>query len=253
MLVFNKKRQYEKLLENGFEAFPNVRDLTILCQQWIKLYNCNDKDLIFRMTDFCNTWSKEFNSAKAETVMLKALKNARTQEDKEFYCPEIRFYEEEVSVLRSIKNREHQKVYFVICCIAKWQEKDSVFLNSKSFVRLEDIFKYCGINTTKVEQRKIIHDLTTSGLLKFELPPITPMLQCRIVNIKNEGNIVHSFTINDDMVLELPNMVGDKCERCGKMFIKAVHNQKYCQNCAKIVKNEQNKGYLKKKLGKQQL
>ncbi|MCK9576898.1 MAG: hypothetical protein M0R51_13425 [Clostridia bacterium] len=242
MLIFNNKTQYDNLMANGFEKYPNKRDLIILCQQWIG-NGTPKKDLKDNMADFCYKWNSQFNSAKSESLFLNVLK---TLDNVEKSPPQFQFatnivvFQSEVDRILELKDKNLQKIAFIIICLAKWRNANFIYLNSESTIKLKDIFNFAGIKSTGKEQNLMLYKLNSCGFTNVQLKPL---LKYIIPSIITEGDIALNFEIDENMIKHWIKLAYPHCERCGCEIIKQSNKQKYCKECAKIVLKEQKLNY----------
>jgi hypothetical protein len=254
MLIFSNENQYNNLIKNGFEKFPNKRDLTILCEFWTKK-GVKFDNLLESMISFCKKWNQQFNYVKSENLLLGVLNSFQKflkYNDKFEFNSKIYIFQEEIDEIKKIKDVKLQKIAFIMVCLAKWRcsnideyNKAFIYLNSSSSIKLKDIFAYAKVKATSKEQENSLHELNSIGFINVQLKPL---LKYFIPEIKKSGKIILSFDINDNMIDNWLNITLPHCQKCGKPFEKNGNKQKYCKECAKIIKNEQNKAYLK--LGK---
>lgn len=245
MLIFDEKKHCEHLLANGFEKYPNKRDLTLLCEYWLSNGNSFDS-LKSMMIDFCFTWNNQFSPAQNENLILSVLDNIKKVNEygKTFENNKnIIFYKPELDVLLGIKDKYMQRVLFIMISLAKWRNANYIYLNSGSSIKLKDIFSFARIKCTKKEQTMYLHKLNVAGYTDVQLKPLLKIFMPCIVN---EGNPILTFCISNEMLDELLNITLPHCEICQKPFEKQGNKQKYCKACAKMIKNQQNKSYLQK-------
>jgi len=242
MLIFNEKTQYYNLIENGFEKYPNKRDLIILCNQWLK--NGIEKDnLKKRMVEFCCECNSQFNYAKNEKLLLDVLKNIENigNEISAFeFSTNIVFFKSEIDKIKELKSKNLQKIAFIMICLAKWRNANFIYLNSESTIKLKDIFKFAGIKATGIEQERTLYELNSCGFTDVQLKPI---LKYIIPAILFEGEIILNFEIDENMISHWIKFAYPHCERCGCEIIKQSNKQKYCKECAKLILKEQKLNY----------
>lgn len=242
MLIFNEKTQYDNLIENGFEKYPNKRDLIILCKQWLK--DGEDKiNLKNQMVDFCIKWNSQFNYVKNENLLLgviKKIENIENETNVFQFSTNIVLFDEEIERIKKLENKKLQKIAFVMICLAKWRNANFIYLNSESTIKLKDVFKYAGIKATGIEQELTLNELNSCGFTDIQLRPI---LKYIIPSIIFEGEIALSFEINENMISNWIKIAYPHCKRCGCEIIKRSNKQKYCKECAKIVLKEQKLNY----------
>lgn len=243
MLIFDNSKHYELLLSKGFEKYPNKRDLMILCEEWIK-QGSQFEELQNKMVKFCAEWNSQFNEVKSEGLIktvLNGIKN-ELEKGKSFeFSRNLVVYKSELDTILSLADKKEQKILFIMICLAKWRNANYIYLNSDSSIKLRDIFSLAQVKGTKKEQFAILHDLNTAHYISTQLRPI---LKCVIPCIAKDGEVALQFEVGDTMITNFLNVIMPHCCRCGKPFEKHNNKQKYCKECAKLVKQEQNKTYL---------
>jgi hypothetical protein len=231
MLIFNEKDQYKNLLDNGFKKFINIRDLSILAREWYR--QGYDKEHIKnKVIAFCKSKNKDFNEIKYQDKIIKALENL----DRDIFPIKIiKFSLNELNNIKKIKDINAQKVLFVLYCLAKWRDKNWLYINCESKTEIKEIFLLANLNLNKKIKLDILNKLYKYNYINILL---RPLLKCEINNFDNEINEpILEFEINNDMILYYDKWIGKKiitCMRCGKLTRVKSNRQKYCDNCSKI-------------------
>lgn len=246
MLVFDEKEHYSKLMQHGFEKYPNKRDLVILCREWAAS-GLEANVLKENLVDFCVKFNPQFNYAKMETVILKVV-NQVMQELKKppifNFNKNIVLYTKEVNDILAINNKNLQKLAFILTCLAKWRNANYVYLNSLSSIKLREVFQFAKIKATAKEQYQYLHELNSIGFLDVQLKPL---LKFFIKSIVNDGQKKLQFKISSNMIDNWLEITCPKCERCGAPFERITNNQKYCRLCAKKIKSERELDRIRRK------
>lgn len=233
MLIFDEKQHFEDLEKNGFEKYPNKRDLTCLCFGWVS-QGARIEDLKFLMSNFCKQWNIKFNYAKSESLLLEVIdsfKNNQENEIRKHFNSRILVYDSEIKIIKKLSGKKNQKVAFSLLCLAKWRNSNYVYLNDSSSIHLKDVFSLVGLKDTSKNMSLILHSLNEQGFLDVQLKPI---MKCFIPCIATEGERCLEFNITENSIKEnLLSIVGCECEYCGKLFEKIKNNQKYCSECGK--------------------
>ena len=245
MLVFDTNKQYNKLMEFGFEKYPNRRDLLILCKEWIK-EDSNFDTLLESMKNFCQKWNSQFNYAKSESLFLSVI----NQIQKEQICgvsfefnSNIKIYKTEIDEINELKDLSLMKVAFIIICLAKWRNVNYIYINTGSSIKVKDIFNLAGIKETGKHQQEILHKLNDIGFIDVQL---RPLLKVFVPCIVDNEEVALEFNVCDSMIDYFLEYILPHCERCGKAYEKHNNKQKYCPECAKEVAREQKLTYWNK-------
>ena len=245
MLVFDTNKQYNKLICNGFEKYPNRRDLIILCKEWLN--NGTDiSQLKQKMIEFCEKWNTQFNYAKYEQLFLNVISHIKKEQENGVafeFNSNIKIYKKELASIKGFEKLELQKIAFIILCLAKWRNANYIYLNSGSSIKLKDIFTLSNIKCTKKEQMDYLYQLNLLGFIDVQLKPL---LKVFIPCMQNDDELEFEFKISDNMINEYIEHTLPHCEKCGNIFEKKNNKQKYCCECAKIVLREQKLKYWNK-------
>lgn len=235
MIIFNYSEHCDILERKGFEKFSNIRDLMILAQG--KLEKGIDKEKIREeLLDFCKEKDKNFNllreNKKIDCVLQK--NNKRLRELKEV----VYFTQNEIDFLKSLGNYDEQKFLFVLMVLCKAYSMDSVYLNSKSPVKIKDILEVAKINCSVGKGEMILHELYAKKALS-----VLPNLKYTISNLdlanEESGFLKVKPSVNCIEDYEVFCGKGIFCQTCGTFVRKRSNNTKYCPTCAKENKKQQ--------------
>lgn len=246
MLVFNNDEHFCKIMENGFEKYPNKRDLMILCEKWLE-NGAEFADLKGKMVEFCIKWNSQFNYAKSENLLLrvlKALEEKQCSENGFKFEKNIKIYQNELDEIQKLPTYKMQKVAFVMICLAKWRNVNFLYFNNQNSLKLKDVFSLANVKCTGKEQNLYLYDLKCADFIDIQM---RPLLKCFYPCICDSGEGVIQFEIDENLLRHWENYALPHCVKCGKPFEKGSNRQKYCKICAKKVKNEQNRGYILQK------
>lgn len=241
MIIFNEEQQYNNLQKNGFEKFINLRDLIILARRFRICYD--DDDFIRKqIIDFCNKKTIDFNEVKYAEKIDDAI--ALSKKDS-VIIKDIFFDRREIDfICDNALNIQEQKMLFLICALAKWQNHGYIYLNSDSLIQpkdLRDLFKTAILES---ECLNILFELRKKNKIDVDLTPLLKISVCHNIKDKTDKDAVLSFIPNEDMIFEFQRLKGDKifaCDDCGRLF-KPSHKARYakwCTACAR--KNHKHK------------
>ena len=137
-----------------------------------------------------------------------------------------------------------QRVAFTMISLAKWRNANYLYFNSAGSLKLKDVFNLAGVKCTGKEQNLYLYHLKCQDFIDMQM---RPLLKCFYPCIEQDGELLFEYKIGDDLVTHWEKFALPHCERCGTPFEKQSNRQKYCKNCARLVKNEQNRGYILQK------
>lgn len=243
MIVLNEKQYVEQLLAKGFPSRISKRDLILLAKHW-REEGLSDKQNYDKIVVFCKKWSKKFVEARYQTAILDAItKSAPADEPAAVKVRRdfIEFSGTELAALAEL-GRPHSDLLFVMMCVCKIYDRDNIWVNSKSKIKLNELCKLAGLQLPNYRQEELLRDMIVEGAITQCFPNL---LQLKITLLdKNEP--VLSFAPSEDMAREwkmwfLKNYT--ECAVCGTAVRRTNNKVKYCSSCALEVAARQRREY----------
>ena len=241
MIILNYKERYSEIKENGFGKFPNTRDMQIV-SMIEREKGMSEDDIVSLLSDMCK---KSVDTSSFRLVMKKILKVSReTKKNLRELSNEIIFSKSEIKSIKTLKNYEEQKLLYVLMCICKIYGTDSIFLNSKSPVKLKEVLSMAKISVSVRKGEDMLHSLFVNGLVSV-LPNLKYTINCINYDIDDVAFVAKA---SENMIedFDVYNGLGIRCQCCGKYVRKRSNNTKYCTECAKKMKAESDKKRVKK-------
>lgn len=237
MIVLNYNEQFENIIKNGFEKFPNHRDMLILAYKW-KEQGKTQQSIKDMLLDFCNKQNNQFCQVKYENTINEIL--IQIQEKQKEIPQNIYFTQNEIDKLNTIDNYNNKKVMFIIMSLIKIKGGDCIYLTSSSTIKQKDIFELANINCSMRNQDLILHELYACGAINVSLKPL---LKITSDWISNDCLKKYSFSPNNNLILQYELITGKAiyCECCGIIVHKQNNKMKYCKDCAKKINIEKTK------------
>lgn len=241
MIIFSQRKQYENLIKNGFEKYPNFRDLMILAKEWFFVERFDKKDIKDRLNYFCKEKIDNFDELKSINLIEKVMNKLDCVQNYTELPEKLIFYKGEIDEILKINNKDWQKLIYIFCCLSKLKRSDGIYLNSNNSMKLCDIFELAQVKLSKSKQDLILYKLYKEGFLSVDL---RPLLKYHPSCLKYGGEIDFEIYPSKDLILELQKRNGTiliKCERCGKLVPKTNNRMKYCKECSKKINIEKTK------------
>ena len=235
MIIFSEDEHYNNLMQNGFEKYPNKRDLIILCKRWLDT-GYTIAELKGKIIEYCKMFYSEFSPVKSENLINSVITTLESGELPNYFnSAEIILYSSEIERIKRIPDKDSQKIAFIILCLAKWNNSTCIYLNTKSLIKISDIFNLSQLKCTKKIQYNILKSLSDNQFIDIKMKPL---LMCEIPILKNEssGDSI-KVVMNDNIIQVWYDLIYPHCCMCGKGFEKKSNSQKYCKKCAIQIKN----------------
>lgn len=247
MIIFNQRAQYENLIKNGFEKYPNFRDLMIIAKELKFVKKMEQMAIKKEIIAFCKSKIPDFDANNYKSLINKVMNKIKITENYTEIPEKLTFFKEEISSIADIPNEEYQKLIFIFCCLSKLKKSDGIYLNSGNSIKLSDIFDLSKIKKTKKEQEKYLFKLKKEGLLTVDL---RPLLKFHPTLLKMSGEVALEIVPSSEIISELCKFTGKPktiCQCCGKEIYKMSNRTKYCPECARRIHIEKTNSKKKQK------
>ena len=238
MIVYNQREQYNNLIANGFEKWPNFRDLMIIAKELKFKEELDFDEISYRLITFCEQKSPNFDAKIRDELVKKVIERLKKTENYTELPEKIAFFKDECEEIRKIGNKDWQKLIYIFCCLSKLKKSDGIYLNSSNSMKLSDIFNLANIKTPQKRQEYVLYEMRKANLLSVDLKP---MLKFHPLCLKSEGEIQLEFSPSANMLEYLYHFNGSptfNCQICGKLVVRTNNRGKYCKECGNRLKEE---------------
>jgi|GEM_PF-6999448 len=256
---------YAKNMEHvGFRnGCINIRELCVYAK-WLKYIGKNDMQIKYDLIEFSKRYDKNFNEIIHARILKTALSN--TKKNTLRVPIETNITQNELYVINAMPTLEHRKILFTMLVIAKYMKNNNTTIYSKKqkekieekkakkieeFKKdgriykeeyfcnqsIKDIMEQACVRVSTKERTEIMHELTMLGALET-----TQFGTSRIPFIDHKG--ISAIKVCDYKTIGLqyerhenPKSI-IKCDICGVLSIRKSKKHKYCINCAKNIKLE---------------
>ena len=153
-----------------------------------------------------------------------------------YYLNSIRITKKEMDIIEAQNNLRHEKILFVLLCMAKQQKVAYGFDNGLVSYSLTDLFKTARVSVPVDEREEVLHELLKVGLIGL---PVKNDTKCLFVNFVDDTEDDVVFELNEQDCGELAYSYlyfTDKakvfrCEKCGKLIKQSRKFGNICKGC----------------------
>lgn len=251
-MIFYEKERAEFILKNGFSSFMSSGDL-ILLAKYFKSIGKNNPQTRKSLLDFCYKYNPEFNEVLSKKSIDYAMKISQNYKLRERF--DVPIFQNELDIIRKLKNFKKEKILFVMLVIAKYfklnpsikKEKiDEKYINNFYIgYKMTEILKIAKINISKKERNNIVHELYLGGYIS---PTLRGSYQILFAESEGEQSILVDNL--DDIVSFYPMY----CSSCGKPLSVVAKRHSLCEECyaesRKTTYRESSKKYYRKNLNR---
>lgn len=190
------------------------------------------------------SWLERHHDIFSEQGYSKIISDCiRKSVKKPFYHVDvIKITKKEMDIITSQDNLRHEKILFVLLCMAKMQRVSYGFDNGLISYNITDVFKTARVSVPVDERENILHKLLKLDLIGL---PFKNDTKCLFVKFMDESE--------EDVVLELNEQdCGElayaylkytgkakvsRCSRCGKLIKQSKKFGDMCKGCQEVNSN----------------
>lgn len=147
-----------------------------------------------------------------------------------YYVESIKITKKEMDIIKEQSNLRHEKILFVLLCMAKVQRVAYGFDNGLITYNITELFKAARVSVPVDERENILHEFLKLGLIGL---PFKNDTKCLFIKFVDEEE--------DDVELELSEQ---DCGELAYAYLKHTEQSKIarCAKCGKLIKKSQKFG-----------
>ena len=249
-VVLNETKQAEYIIEKGEVGTKPTSTLFLLGKYYRQKEKLDKDQTVNKLNEFMVKNYKNYNSALWEEGIEDIAKKANKYPLREIDSIKITQYElNKIAELHDIK---YEKLLFTMLCYAKLYNTISENNNGRVNTDIQELYRVARV-TVKYRKDKFLflNDIEGTGLISFSNKNDNLNLKVNFFDIDGETVL----EINDfrELGYEYLNYIGDgnfiRCSECKRLVRKKSkhdYSTKYCNECSKIVFNEQCKQNMRK-------
>lgn len=248
-MIFNELEYANKMLKNGFIQDKYLMELKLLAKYYNKKEGLKTNEVKQKLKEFCEKYLPEYNEVLHLELITKATRYGVQKKNNLVVVPSIPITKTELEKIKSLNNLDLEKLTFIGLVLSKIYKNLSKGKNNKSkdyyINNFRELFKHSKIKVNKQKREKFIEQLCETKL--FELT-IYCTLKVNFIDNKSEPQlIIKNF---DNFLLEYLKYIGDNviyCENCKVPLVPSNNKTKYCKDCAKEIKLENDRRIQKER------
>lgn len=252
LVILNEAKEAERIIEEGEVGMKPASTLFLLGKYYRQKEALNREETEAKLNEFMELHYKNYNPALWEQTIENISKKADKYPLREI--DSIGITQSELDKIAEVHNLKYEKLLFTMLCYAKLY--NTLSENNHGWVNaaIPEIFRTARV-TVKYKKDKFLYlnDMESMGLISFSNK--NDNLNIKINFVDMDGDAVLQIDDFRELGYEYLEHIGDgkfiRCKRCNRLVKKKSNKDfstKYCRDCARYIKNEQNKLYYKNKL-----
>jgi len=249
-VILNELEIYNKAIDKNEISDKPLETLRILTKNYFK-DGMDKEQIVETLHRFMAGNYIGYKQTKWQPVLEQMIKSVSKYDSYELLnIKRISITKEEWNNILTLNNDILERISFIMLIY----QKINIIKNPKSngWINncISDIFREAKVGYTGDEQKKFLYNLYENEYILMKNTCDSSSLKINYINVESEEFIyIDNFENVISYYYEYKNSeVWKECECCKKRFkLKTKNsNQKYCNKCAKQIKNEQNKKYYYK-------
>jgi DNA-directed RNA polymerase subunit RPC12/RpoP len=228
MMILNEEKFAKELLTGQNDSIKSIRQkIDLIARYNYHVMNKKADESYTSIVKWLEKHHEIFSEQTYSNVISDCIKKAAKRP---FYHIEgIKITKKEIETITSRENLRHEKILFVLLCMAKQQKVAYGFDNGLVSYKITDLFKAARVSVPVDERENILHELLKAGLIGL---PMKNDTRCLFVKFVDES---------DDVALELSE------QDCGELAYAYLHhtgkaNVFRCSKCGKLIKQSKKYG-----------
>lgn len=255
MLIFDEKKYAKNLVKNKqFQTYRQKDIERYILIRYLFSEGMSSEEIKKELENFPLVGCEYLDKKEIDLIYNKILERALSYPLVTDIS--VTIYKSEMDVINSLEDENARKLLFMLLVYYKWAVNQqylfffSRYNDTKMVITNDmDIWKYAGLMKLRVAERyKLCNKLIIEGLYVED-------------NFKSNNYFYLPFSVDEgDVALVInnyDNIIGElyyyndkdnykRCSECGAVIKKTRSPKKYCDSCAKMIKNQKNKEYYRK-------
>jgi len=237
-LILNEKNKLEESLNNGYVDINKPSNTIRILIKYYFSIGMNKPQVIDSIDKFFSKHMKNYNSIKWQRLIENMTNYVYKGKDYSLLnITKVEITENELKTIEKLNNIKFEKLAFTLLVYAKiynqMNNTDENWVNEEH----KYIFSDAKVAVTIKEQGKMIHNLKELGFVESSVMVNSTNIKVNFADL--DSPIV--LTVGDfrNFIYVYLRWKGENiksCEKCNILIIPSNNCQKYCKDCAKMIK-----------------
>ena len=229
MMILNEEKFAKDVLMGQRDDVKGIKQkIDLIARYNHHVLNKNSDDSYSSIIKWLEKHHDIFNEQGYSNIISDCIKKAAKKPF--YYVESVKITKKEMDIIVGQDNLRHEKILFILLCMAKVQRISNGFDNGLISYNITELFKAARVSVPVDERENILHEFLKLGLIGL---PFKNDTKCLFVKFMDESE--------DDIVLELNEQ---DCGELAYAYIKYTGASKIsrCSKCGKLIKQSQKFG-----------
>ena len=230
-MILNEEKYAKELLTGQNDNVKSIRQkIDLIARYNYHIMHKNNDENYASIVKWLEKHHEIFSEQTYSNVISNCIKKAAKRPF--YHVNSIKITKKEMDIIASQENLRHEKILFVLLCMAKQQKIAYGFDNKLVSYSITDLFKTARVSVPVDDREDILHKLLKAGLIGL---PIKNDSKCLFINFMDDTE--------EDVALELNE------QDCGELayaylYFTGKAKVARCTKCKKLIKQSKKYGDL---------
>ena len=223
MMILNEEKYARDVLTGQRDDVKSIRQkIDLIARYNHHVLHKNGDDSYSSIVKWLEKHHDIFSEQGYSKIISDCIKKAAKRPF--YHVDSVKITKSEMDVITSQNNLRHEKILFVLLCMAKVQKASYGFDNGLISYNITDVFKTARVSVPVDERENILHKLLKLDLIGL---PVKNDTKCLFVKFMDESE--------EDIVLELNEQ---DCGELAYAYLRYTGKSKIsrCSKCGKLIK-----------------
>ena len=238
MMILNEEKYARDVLTGQRDDVKSIRQkIDLIARYNHHVLHKNGDDSYSSIVKWLEKHHDIFSEQGYSKIISDCIKKAAKRPF--YHVDSVKITKNEMEIITSQNNLRHEKILFVLLCMAKIQKASYSFDNGLISYSITDVFKTARVSVPVDERENILHNLLKLDLIGL---PVKNDTKCLFVKFMDESEKDIVLELNEQDCGELAyaylKYTGkskvSKCSKCGKLIKQSKKFGDMCKGCQEV-------------------
>ena len=234
MMILNEEKYAKELLTGQNDTVKSIRQkIDLIARYNYHVMNKKADESYTSIVKWLEKHHEIFSEQTYSNVISDCIKKAAKRPF--YYIEGIKITKKEIETITSRENLRHEKILFVLLCMAKQQKVAYGFDNGLVSYKITDLFKAARVSVPVDERENILHELLKAGLIGLPMKNDTKCLFVKFMDESDDTVLTLSEQDCSELAYAYLHFTGKvkvfRCSKCGKLIKQSKKYGDLCKGC----------------------
>ena len=234
MMILNEEKYAKELLTGQNDTVKSIRQkIDLIARYNYHVMNKKADESYASIVKWLEKHHEIFSEQTYSNVISDCIKKATKRPF--YHIDAIKITKKEIETITAQDNLRHEKILFVLLCMAKQQKVAYGFENGLVSYKITDLFKAARVSVPVDERENILHELLKAGLIGLPMKNDTKCLFVKFMDESDDTVLILSEQDCSELAYAYLHFTGKakvfRCSKCGKLIKQSKKYGELCKGC----------------------